>query len=146
MEESPNPESLKWITDNFGEFLSRFRKLKNGENVAEGKVPYSEYWLIDGDKYIGTIDIRHIPSGKFNSIKSHIYLHIIPSKRRRGYGEKILKLGLEKAKKLGLREIIITCDTNNTASQKIIEKNGGVLEEQITTPDGILMKKYRIKN
>ena len=33
--------------------------------------------------------------------------------------------------KLGLKKALVTCDKTNIASAKIIEKNGGVLENEI---------------
>jgi len=48
-----------------------------------------------------------------------------------GYGGKTLELGLLEAKKLGLDKVLLTCDDNNIASWKMIEKNGGVLEDKI---------------
>lgn len=44
-----------------------------------------------------------------------------------GYGFQILKLALEKAIKIGLEEIILLCNVDNTASKRIIEKNNGKL-------------------
>ncbi|MBS3994859.1 MAG: hypothetical protein KGZ33_03615 [Alkaliphilus sp.] len=42
-------------------------------------------------------------------------------------GNQILKLSLEKAKKMGIKEVILPCNIDNTASKKIIEKNNGQL-------------------
>ena len=42
----------------------------------------------------------------------------------------MLELAKIKAKESGYEEILITCDKNNTASKKIIEKNGGVFIEE----------------
>jgi predicted acetyltransferase len=41
----------------------------------------------------------------------------------------ILKLTLERARELGLEWVLVTCDEDNIASAKIIERNGGVLED-----------------
>jgi predicted acetyltransferase len=35
----------------------------------------------------------------------------------------------------GLARVLITCDTANSASARIIEKNGGLLENRISDPD-----------
>lgn len=50
----------------------------------------------------------------------------------KGYGTLLLKLGLEKAKELGLKDkVLIICDDDNIGSYKIIEKNGGILENKV---------------
>ena len=52
-----------------------------------------------------------------------------PSRRCRGYGRAILALTLEVTREIGLRRVLITCDSDNIGSRKIIEHNGGQFEE-----------------
>lgn len=62
-----------------------------------------------------------------------------------GYGTSLLKLALKKAKRLGLKSIVLTCDERNVASRKIIERNGGILEKIVRVPGELIkMRKYRI--
>ena len=61
---------------------------------------------------------------------------IIPSKRGLGYGTKALKLTLEKAKELGLKKVLLTCNSTNIGSKKVIEANGGLLENEILGEEG----------
>ena len=35
---------------------------------------------------------------------------------------------------LGLLRVLLTCDANNVGSRKIIEGNGGVLEDEVIDP------------
>ena len=42
-----------------------------------------------------------------------------------------LRLALEKAKDLGLEQVLITCDDQNLASSRVMEKNGCVLRDKI---------------
>ena len=48
-----------------------------------------------------------------------------------GYGTKTLEFALLEAKKFGIHNVLITCDDDNVGSAKIIEKNGGVLENKV---------------
>lgn len=44
----------------------------------------------------------------------------------------MLSLALEYAREnLSLEKVLITCNDNNASSVKVIEKNGGVLEDKI---------------
>jgi predicted acetyltransferase len=54
--------------------------------------------------------------------------------RRNGYGTRALALALDEARKLGLERVLITCDEHNIGSRKIIEANGGALEDLVETP------------
>jgi len=55
-----------------------------------------------------------------------------PSLRGRGYGTEILRLGIKKAKELDIKKLLLTCKKNNIASQKVIERNNGILEKEIS--------------
>ncbi|MET0606665.1 MAG: GNAT family N-acetyltransferase, partial [Beijerinckiaceae bacterium] len=48
-------------------------------------------------------------------------------KNGRGYATEALRLILPVARELGLPFVTITCDSDNYASRRVIEKNGGVL-------------------
>ena len=70
---------------------------------------------------------------------------IRPSERRKGFGTLILRLTLEKAKNIGLTRVLVTCDADNVASRKIIERNGGVLAGQVVSEHtGKLVMRYFI--
>jgi predicted acetyltransferase len=61
---------------------------------------------------------------------------------RQGYATAILRQSLQIARqKLGLKRVLVTCDDDNVGSIKTIEKNGGVLENIVTGPDGVTRKR-----
>ncbi|PIW37330.1 MAG: GNAT family N-acetyltransferase [Candidatus Kerfeldbacteria bacterium CG15_BIG_FIL_POST_REV_8_21_14_020_45_12] len=115
--------------DNFQNFLFRLEQDSRGEFIAEGKVPQSFFWLVDSGLYIGRVAIRHKLNDKLRRVGGHIGYTIRPSERQKGYGKKILKMALPKARGLGLVRALVTCDETNVASRKIIESCGGVLED-----------------
>jgi predicted acetyltransferase len=119
------------IAGNFLAFVEKEKSKARGENLPEGFVPETEYWLVDGDEYIGGLSIRHRLSDHLREIGGHIGYSIRPSKRKQGYGKLILKLGIEKAKEMGFEKVLLTCDVTNDGSRKIIEGNGGVLENVV---------------
>ena len=61
-----------------------------------------------------------------------------------GFGRIILKFALDKAKNLGLNKVLLTCDYDNIGSKKIIEYNGGVLENIIEREHGNKILRYWI--
>jgi predicted acetyltransferase len=61
----------------------------------------------------------------------HIGYSIRPTEREKGYGTLILNLGLEKCRELNLKKILLTCDKTNIASGKVIQNNGGMLENEL---------------
>lgn len=130
----------------FEEFVKMWRDKKNGKNLQKGTVPSTMYWLIDKDEIIGRVDIRHTLNDFLLNYGGHIGYYIKPSKRRKGYGKKILTLALEKARKKEITDILVICDDNNIGSQKIIESCGGVLENIVKQEkDKPLKKRFWIK-
>jgi predicted acetyltransferase len=43
-------------------------------------------------------------------------------------------LTLEKAKGMALPSVLLTCDADNVGSRRIIEKNGGILQDKVVSP------------
>ncbi len=97
-------------------------------NPRPGKVPESTFWLIADDTFVGRVSVRHTLNESLLQFGGHIGYEIRPTKRGQGYGKEILRLGLEQAREVGIVRALVTCDDNNIASAKIIETNGGVLE------------------
>jgi predicted acetyltransferase len=127
---------VELIDKDFAAFVDSLNARREGKGLPEGFVPDSKYWLIDKGEYIGSVSIRHSLTPHLLEIGGHIGYSIRPSMRRMGYGKKILELALPKAKALGIDRILLTCDETNEGSRKIIEANGGILEDKRPNPEG----------
>lgn len=123
---------LATVKKDFKLYLKKIREREKGINLPQGYISSSDYWLIDNDQFVGKASLRHKLTPNLRKIGGHIGYIVRPSYRKKSYGTKILQLALLKAKKLGLKKILMTCDDTNIGSQKIIEKNGGILENKIT--------------
>jgi predicted acetyltransferase len=119
----------------FESFLERIELMKDPQRVPEGMVPESGFWLLEGDaehgRLLGEIRIRHILNEFLLQEGGHIGYTIRPSARRMGYGSLQLRLALPLARDLGIQRALVTCNTENIGSARIIEQNGGVLENQV---------------
>lgn len=100
--------------------------------IPEGKVPSTCYFLVNrGEKRIlGSLDIRHELNEGLLIRGGHIGYGVRPSERRKGLGTKMLFLGLEKAREIGIEKALITCSKNNAGSRNVIIGNGGELENE----------------
>ena len=63
----------------------------------------------------------------------------------KGYGTKILRLGLEIAKEKGMEKVLLNINENNVASIRLCEKFGGVFYDKIKTEENEILKRYWIK-
>lgn len=93
-------------------------------------VPSTTYWWTEGDTYLGRVNLRHRLNEHLSETGGHIGYDIRPSARRKGHGTAMLAAVLPRAAALGIDKALITCDAQNTASRKVIEANGGVLEDE----------------
>jgi predicted acetyltransferase len=107
--------------EDFHGYLNDINNLSKGIVIPQGWVRTSTFWLIDNDEVVGVVRVRH----QDVSTAGHIGYDISPSYRNKGYGTEILKLALAEAEKIGIKEVIVTCNIDNIASKKIIEKNNG---------------------
>ena len=92
-------------------------------------VPSAHWWYVDGDRYIGTVSLRYSLNAKLRKIGGHIGYIVRPSERGRGHGTEMLSLAVARMQSWGYDALFLTCSPDNTASRRIIEKNGGVLSE-----------------
>ena len=115
---------------------------------TRGQLPTSEFFFMLGDTKIGLLQLRHRPGRSKelpDRMANHIYYEIEPEYRGKGYGMQILTLGLKEAKKIGLSEVMLTCNEENLPSKKIITTHGGeYIEDFVISSSGERIMKYRI--
>jgi predicted acetyltransferase len=115
----------------FEDLIALLVAAKDPANTPPGELPYEDFWLMDGDEWIGKLTLRTTINAKYLYAGGHIGYEIRPSKRRHGFGTILLRMGLELAHERGLHQVLLTCDETNIGSRKVIEKNGGQLENAV---------------
>lgn len=66
------------------------------------------------------VDIRYCLNEFLTQVSGNIGYDVRKSERNKGYAKQILKLALEKCKDLKMKKVLITCDEDNIASEKVI--------------------------
>jgi predicted acetyltransferase len=95
-----------------------------------GHVPSTHLWWVEGNEFLGRLQLRHRLSPFLRDSGGHVGYHVIPSQRRRGHATAMLAATLPVAAQLGLDCLLITCDDTNVGSRKVIEANGGLFHDQ----------------
>lgn len=115
----------------FARFVGAVRAERLEETPRpEGYVPDTELWWVEGDEFLGRIGIRHRLTPALLEMGGHIGYDVRPSARRRGHATAMLRHALPVALDLGIDPVLITCDADNVGSRTVIERNGGVLEDE----------------
>lgn len=131
------------------EYAALLRKLDadaHDQDLPPGRVPMSVYWLVrDGKVLIGSSRLRHRLTPLLEQESGHIGYDIRPSERGKGYATLLLALTLEKAREAGMEGVLVTCDDDNIASARVIEKNKGqLLNTVVSQTGGMPVRRYWI--
>jgi predicted acetyltransferase len=94
-----------------------------------GWVTSTLLWMVDEDDVVGRISLRHALTPWLLEVGGHVGYAVRPSARRRGHATRALGLVLPVAAARGIEQVLVTCDDTNHASRRVIEANGGVLED-----------------
>ena len=127
------------------DWLEELNKRSCEDTVPKGLVPSSTYLGVrEKDNYIvGMIDIRHYLNDFLKQFGGNIGYSVRKSERNKGYAKQMLKLALEKCKDLKMKKVLITCDKDNIASEKVILSAGAKFED-IRSADGENKKRFWI--
>lgn len=139
-----SPATL-FVWESYEEFLKTI--LSYRENPESWRVPATLFFLVESEssRILWAIDIRHhIEHEYLRKYGGHIGYGIRPSERRKWYATKMLALWLEEARKLWIDRVMVSCHDDNAWSARVIESNGGILQDIIPDPDNKNLRRYWI--
>ena len=123
------------------EYLEGLDFQEKGKELPKGRVPASFLIAeVDGN-LVGRSSIRHTLNDYLFNVGGHIGYGVRPEYRGKGYAKEILQQSLLFIRGLGVDKALITCDDDNIASAKVIESQGGVLEN-LVQDEGRLIRRY----
>lgn len=120
-------------------------RIRIDDGTEVDKLPDRLRWILALDRpdtpFVGSINLRwsEDAAGRpLHELPAHVLGHIgysiVPAYAGRGYASAALAAMLAEAREVGLERLTITCDAENHASRRIIEKNGGRLVDRFTAP------------
>lgn len=143
---NPSVNQSPWaiFKNDYRDFKSYADRLETAQPDA-GTVPASTFFCLDEDRgiMVGAVNIRHYLNEFLLAHAGHIGDGIRPTERGKGYGTQMVALALEECRALKIDRVLMVCDKSNLASAKTIQKNGGVLENEIDV-DGKTEQRYWI--
>jgi predicted acetyltransferase len=138
---------LTRYANDFDAYLQFLDEQSRGVNLPPEHVPQTTFFLIDEHRrLLASSRLRHGLHPRLREWGCHIGYDVRPSERRKGYGTRLLHLTLQKARDIGLRSVMLTCDATNVASIGVITRNHGRVEsEYFLERIGVRVKRYMIE-
>lgn len=120
-------------TERYEEWLNQVTRNTDPKTVNENWVVTDTFFAVrkSDDKIVGMIDLRHTLNAFLKDLGNCGY-SVRPSERKKGYATEMLCKLLKEAGKAGMKELHISVERQNTASRKVIQKNGGVYERSFS--------------
>ena len=129
----------------FSSFVREMQQQAAGANLREGFVPATFLLAMVQDRVVGRVSIRHALNEQLLNLGGHIGYCVVPGERNKGYATEMLRQALDHCRHpLGLTRALVTCDETNAASRRVIEKNGGILEDMRDVPGAPRRMRYWI--
>jgi len=127
-------------------YLERVERERLGVDLREGWVPATFLVAEVEGQVVGRVSIRHDLTAHLARVGGHIGYGVRPAFRRRGYATDILRQSLAVAASIGLDRVLVTCDSDNLGSARVIETCGGLLENVLPGSDGSVgTRRYWVK-
>lgn len=133
------PETIAAIADDPAWFLDQLLNPPATVVLPDGsigeRVPETVLWYVEGENFLGSISVRHSLTPLLANWGGHIGYAVRPSARGQGYASAMLLGMLDHVRaNLPLERVMLTVNTKNPASIRVIEKAGGVLQDTVPHP------------
>jgi predicted acetyltransferase len=133
------PETIAAIADAPAWFLRSLHDPPTTIVLPDGtigeRVPETYLWYVEGDDFLGSISVRHGLNAVLEQWGGHVGYAVRPSAQGQGHASAMLGAMLNHIREhLPLDRVTLTANTRNIASLRVIEKNGGVLRDEIDHP------------
>lgn len=107
-------------------WLAMLKEHRRGEDLPPGWTAYELNALADDKGRLLCLgQLRFGDGGDNVTWAGHIGYSVPPSLRGHGYATQFLRLCLARAWELDFEHVMLTCDVDNAASRRVIEKCGG---------------------
>lgn len=120
------------VKDGYEAWLEEVKRKSDASKKKPGEINASTFFYEreEDKRLVGMVNIRYGLNEFLFNEGGHIGYSIRPSERGKGYATQMLEQALWFCQFIGLDKVLVVCDKSNLASARVIQKCGGVLEDE----------------
>lgn len=112
-------------------------------DLPEGFVQEAFYLCYDGPDLVGVLNLKFTLTPFLLNYGGHIGYAVRPSRQGQGLATQMLRQSMDIARGMGMEKLLLVCDDDNIASEKVILKNGGQYEDtRYDASESVNVKRY----
>ena len=116
-----------------------------GQQLRSGWVPQTTRFYIENGELLGVYAFRHSLNDWLRQFGGHVGYSVHPDARNRGVATALLSDAKRLGHSMGIEHLVVTCNVNNVASKRVIEKNGGLLDDTyFFEPEKVTVHRFTI--
>lgn len=121
------------VKDGYEAWLGEVERKADVTRKKPGEISASTFFYVreDDDRILGMVNIRYGLNEFLFNEGGHIGYSIRPGEQGKGYATQMLEQALLFCQFIGLDQVLVICEKNNVASARVIQKCGGVMENEI---------------
>ena len=129
----------------FDSWLTEMQNRHTGEHLPAGYVREDFYLCYENTELVGVFSLKFELTEYLLNYGGHVGYAVRPSRQGGGRATQMLRQGVKIARSQGFDRLLCVCDADNIASERVILKNGGVLENELYDPEeAVTVKRYWI--
>ena len=128
-----------------GRIFSDFADHEKGVNLPDGHMPSATFWLVEGNEFVGTVNIRLKMNEFLSTFGGRFGIFVRMSRRHSGIATRANPMIIQKTRELGIvGDILIICRENNVPSVRVLMNSSYKSMETATVlKDGIPVRVRR---
>lgn len=141
------PESVigSGVSESFDTWLASMHSRITAVGLPEGFVQEAFYLCYNGPDLVGVLNLKFSLTPYLLDYGGHIGYAVRPSRQGHGFATQMLRQACEIAHGMGMERLLLVCDDDNYASEKVILRNGGVYENTLhDDEEDVFVKRFWI--